>query len=396
MLRQEGTSKNRHSRDLAEELLADIELGRLSGEAIVLKARRLARLVGSEQISEWLGYEMFGYNSGSTTALKYMGWTGRWTDQAKNLGFWGPLSVQEATITSLQLELQALRTPDVTYSVSSANPNEFVTGRPNLGAQAATGAIDRVLAQASQKANALIQYRAIRSKVIALTHSFVTNMYYELLFSGFTESIFERYKAQVDGLLAQNASDVLQKLPAVYDRLAEGDAEAVSQALTSVRRIVDSFADAVYPASKKTVESGGNVLQLGPSNHLNRINAYVIERVTSNSRRQRLRQQLSNLYERVSTGVHNDVTPQEARSLLLESYLFLGEIITLEQQVVPAELALGNQQRPRVGVTSDAGGATAHPVAASAAPDGATGMRPEEGRPAARRGPRRQRAPRGE
>jgi hypothetical protein len=36
-----------------------------------------------------------------------------------------------------------------------------------------------------------------------------------------------------------------------------------------------------------------------------------------------------NLYDRVSATVHSDVTLEEARSLFLETYLLLGEIITL-------------------------------------------------------------------
>lgn len=335
MIQPQGASRTQHIRELAEEILADIELGRLSGEAAVLKAMRLARLAGSQETRDWLWYEMMGYDSLSATAKKYMGLTGRWTDQQKNLGYWGPLSAQEATIDSWRLELQGLRIPDVSYSVSSANPHEYVTGLlPRVGAEAVTGAVDKVIAQARQTAAGLIQVRTIRSKVIALIHLFAANIYYEQVFSGFTESIFERYKSEVDTLLAERCGAVLQKMPAVYDRLAEGDQEAVSQALNTIRRMIDAFADTVYPPSDGIPELAGNTIQLGPPHHQNRINAYIQQRVSSSSRLKRFRQQLSNLYDRVSAGVHHDVTPEEARSLLLGAYLLLGEIITLDQQTV--------------------------------------------------------------
>ena len=38
---------------------------------------------------------------------------------------------------------------------------------------------------------------------------------------------------------------------------------------------------------------------------------------------------LANLFDRVSSGVHNDVSVSEARALFLNTYLLLGEILHL-------------------------------------------------------------------
>jgi hypothetical protein len=117
----------------------------------------------------------------------------------------------------------------------------------------------------------------------------------------------------------------------VIDRLAEGDSEGISQALATCRRILEAFADAIFPPTEATIELGGNTLKLDASKHQNRINAYIAQRTESASRRQRLRQNLSNLFDRVSTGVHDDVTAEEAYSLFLNTYLFLGEVLHLDQ-----------------------------------------------------------------
>ena len=74
---------------------------------------------------------------------------------------------------------------------------------------------------------------------------------------------------------------------------------------------------------------GGNVLKLDAGKHQNRINAYIHTKTESQSRKQRLRQNLSNLFDRVSTGVHSDVGTEEARALFLNTYLFLGEVLHL-------------------------------------------------------------------
>ncbi|MGH7845534.1 MAG: hypothetical protein ACREQW_10240 [Candidatus Binatia bacterium] len=80
-------SRSEHILALAKELLDDIELSRLSAESLLLKASRLARWVGSDEIRHWLKLEMSGYYSDDPISLKYMGLTGRWTDRDKQQGY---------------------------------------------------------------------------------------------------------------------------------------------------------------------------------------------------------------------------------------------------------------------------------------------------------------------
>ncbi len=203
-------------------------------------------------------------------------------------------------------------------------------------------AINNVMAQSGSVANIISTLGGIRSRVLALLHGFVSEVYYQRAFSGQAETTFERYKRDVEALISERAGDVLSKIPAVIDRLVEGDPEGLSQALTTCRRIIEAFANAIYPPTDATVVMNGNTLLLDASKHLNRINAYIADRTTSTSRRQRLRQNLANLFDRVSTGVHNDVSAEEAFSLFLNTYLFLGEVLQLEDLSAPASLPLPN------------------------------------------------------
>ena len=90
---------------------------------------------------------------------------------------------------------------------------------------------------------------------------------------------------------------------------------------------MDAFADAIFPPTSETIEISGNTVTLDASKHQNRINAFVHQRVESKSRKVKIRQNISNLYDRVSTGVHNDVSSEEAKSLFLNTYLVLGEVL---------------------------------------------------------------------
>ncbi|MBI4256870.1 hypothetical protein HY626_02325 [Candidatus Uhrbacteria bacterium] len=301
-------SRSEHILELAKELLDDIELSRTSAENLLLKASRLARWVGSDEIKYWLKLEMVGYNNTNEVSLKYMSITGRWINREKELGYWGPLAQQEAAIEAEKAKLAAMRTPDSSGEWAAA-------------------AIANVTNAMKDTANLISRLSGIKSRVLAQLHSFVSEVYYQKEFDNLSESIFERYKDDVDNLITETCGEVLQRIPTVMDRLAEDDPESISQALNTCRRIIESFADSIFPPSDETIEIGGDTLSLDANRHQNRINAFVHQRIESRSRKKKIRQNISNLYDRVSTGVHGDVTAEEARSLFLNTYLLLGEIL---------------------------------------------------------------------
>ncbi len=303
-----------------------------------LKASRLARFVEATKIAHWLGLEMVGYTANDPIALEYMTNTGRWTDSGKMLGYWMPLAQIDATISANQVRLQTLRIPDLSYSPGSPRQYDAITPPSPIGP-----AIDRVLSESAKLNLDISKLSGIRSRVLAYLHEFATNVYHEKAFSGLAESIFDRYRHAVDARIAEVAGPVLEKIPSVSDRLAEGDPEAVSQALTTCRRLLEALADAVYPA-RASIEVNGNVVDLGKDKHKNRITTYIGERVKSESRKRKLRQTLTNVWDRVSGGVHGEVSLDEARSLFLETYLFLGNVVTLPPQ---SEDGVENEQGAR-------------------------------------------------
>ena len=312
----EPQSEAEHILALSRELLDDIELDRITGNKLLLKASRLARLAGSEEIRKWIGFEMQGYISTDEVALRYMTLTGRWTNYKEAKGWWGPLAQQEAIIESNKARIDATKLG----SMSGENM-VFV--------------VDRLNKSHRELSSTITHLSAVKSRVLGLIHKFVSGVYYERQFADVAASTFETYKKDVDALIAEKAGDVLVKIPSVIARLHEKDDEAVSQALTTCRRILECFADAIFPPSNEIYELGGNKLSLDASKYQNRINIFISQRTESVSRRNRLRQNISNLFDRVSTGIHKDVTTEEAYSLFLNVYLFLGEVLNLGVSVQP-------------------------------------------------------------
>ena len=309
----EKQNEAQHILELSRDLLDDLELDRLPADKLLLKVSRLARLAGSEEIQQWLGYEIRGYNSHDDLSFRYMRLTGRWTDYENKRGHYGPLGQHAANIEATKARIEAMKL--------SGDGSNIGYLKALTNTHATLSLTIRTLA-------------GVQSRVLGLLHSFVSGVFYERQFADVVDRTFDGYKRDIDALIAAKAGDVLIKIPSVVARLKEEDEEAISQALTTCRRILEAFADAILPPSDGTFEIGGNQLKLDASKHQNRINVYIAKHCESSSRRNRLRQNIGNLFDRVSTGIHNDVSAQEAYSLFLNVYLFLGEVLHLEEENV--------------------------------------------------------------
>ncbi|MDD6210983.1 MAG: hypothetical protein PUB21_10300 [Bacteroidales bacterium] len=287
----------------------DIELSRLDAQSILLKSTRLTRYVDNEEIRKWLRFEMQGYSSKDEVSLRYMSKTRRWTDKEKGEGYWVPLAQIVAMKESSDIKLKGLSIPntDIPVIASNASSNMNIT------------------------ANNIAKYEGIKSTILSLIHDFATSVYYERVFDGLAESIFDSYKKEVDLLIAENTGDVLEKIPYVINSLSNEEPESISQALNTCRRIIDAFADNIFPATDDTIEVDGNSVSLKKDKVKNRLTTYVSQNCDSTSRVKKIRDNLSNLYDRVSSGVHNDIDCEEAKSLFFNTYLILGEILTLKK-----------------------------------------------------------------
>ena len=171
--------------------------------------------------------------------------------------------------------------------------------------------------------------RNVVASVRAQIQEFATRIYHERLFSAQSETIFEQYRKDIDVLLANTAERAFVRLPQAFERLNMDDVEAVSHALTTCRRVIDSFADAVFPTRAEPVLIGQQQIEVGAKHVRNRLRAYVYGRIGQCARYEKLNKSLGSLYDRVSAGVHADVDAGEARALVLQTYLFLGELLSL-------------------------------------------------------------------
>ncbi|WP_233289082.1 hypothetical protein [Kitasatospora sp. MBT63] len=296
---------------VADELLADIELKRLKASEVVLKASRLARLVGHTELTEFLGFERSGYSMDGSAAT-WIGRAGRWADEEEGTFYAASIAKVEAQVESRQQAIDAMR------------------GGGNYSgdwALAASGNHDSLIVKSS---TSLATWTGICGQVVATVYDLVAEIYHELLFSELQASLFADIQEKVDGSLAAASGTALDKIERISDRLRDGDPESVSQALTTCRRLIESSADYVFPARDELYKIGDEAeLKVGQQQVLNRLQAHTHACAASKSRRDRLRRTLSDLYARCSAGTHAEVTIDEARFIFLQTYIALGEILTL-------------------------------------------------------------------
>ncbi|MGW4731400.1 AbiTii domain-containing protein [Streptomyces shenzhenensis] len=291
--------------------MADIELKRLKASEVVLKASRLARLVGHTELTEFLGFERSEYPTDGS-AGKWIGRAGRWADKEKKTFYTLSIAKVEGHVESARQAIDALRgggnySGDMLIPASRDHDSRILQSSSNLGT-----------------------WIGICGQVVATVYNMVTEIYHELLFSELQASLFADTQEKVDGSLAAVSGTALEKIERISDRLRDGDPESVSQALTTCRRLIDSSADYVFPARDELYKIGDEVdLKVGPQQVLNRLQAHTHACGASKSRRDRLRRPLSDLYARCSAGTHAEVTIDEARFIFLQTYIALGEILTL-------------------------------------------------------------------
>lgn len=293
---------------LAEDLLKDVELASLKTQQLVLKAGRLARLIGDEEARIWITWELEGYPN-TPAAFERMKRMGR-VEAAGEKGYFVPLA-----------ELSALASGQE-QRITASTGMSFAGEWASIAAREHHQTIGRAAATVGTM-------RAVEGIVTSAVYDFASRTYYELLFSDLQAELFSAAQAEIDSQLAPMAGRALDKIESISERLRAGDSEAVSQAMTTCRRLIDTAADALFPPQDQPYMLGDQPLAVRTGNVLNRLQAYVAEAGVTGDRRDRLRQTFANLYRRTSAGTHAEVEIVEARYVFLQTYVAIGELLAV-------------------------------------------------------------------
>ncbi|MER7412603.1 AbiTii domain-containing protein [Streptomyces cacaoi] len=294
--------------DLANDLLGDIELDRLPLDKLLLKGARLARLVADEDFSEWTAKEIHGYRRADFGGKH---WTASMRGSDRDSGTYAGATHLSAYVETLESELANLKIP-------------------NVSGDGAIIAIRETRNHIAGVRNKVMESGVVLTTVRNVLHQYCVKHYHLLRFSVHQGEMFEVAKSSIDNILTGLSSTALRKIDSAYANITAGDPESIAGAMNSIRRLIDEVADALFPAISETrLDGQGKEVKLGEQNRLNRIKAYVDDHAKSKRRGDRLKRSVTDIYSRVSSGVHSDVAASEATYLFLSTYVLLGDIASL-------------------------------------------------------------------
>lgn len=169
-------------------------------------------------------------------------------------------------------------------------------------------------------------------RIINSIHKIITKQWMELRFEGIIETIFTDTKKLVDSKLVEICPDATVKFTSAYERLRETNPESWAQAVTTCRRILKDFADAIYPSTHNTI----NGRKLGDEQYINRLWAFASEKIESKSNKELtksevdyLGQRIDTLYDLTCRGTHAEISKDEAERVIIRTYLLIGDLIKL-------------------------------------------------------------------
>jgi hypothetical protein len=324
---------------LSEAILSEIELSQSPLTSIALKASRLARLLGDFDQQQIMMYEASGYPK-TPKGIEASVWrlaalAGRIYKEIreeKEKEYCKCDSLEQLELEMLTAKENILAAADVSMSISSANPKQFVSNPTGNGRERA--ALRETISDRSRWLSARRAY----------IHAYVSSVYFELKFSSIPSDIFERTRSKVDKKIGELVPGAIRKFSAVYENLISENDEDWANAVHSCRRILQETADGVYPPrADKEVAAGGKqkIIKLGPDNYINRLIAYVEENSDSDrfneivgSHMRYLGERLDSIFQAAQKGSHHVISSQdEADRYVIYTYLVIGDILQLKNEV---------------------------------------------------------------
>lgn len=208
-------------------------------------------------------------------------------------------------------------------------------------------AMDRLTTNVHRSTITMVADVAIAQKRLASLkaqyYEYALKKHIELNFGNVATDVFARYREQVDLAFSELSKETLLKLQAIEGKINSGNPEMYSQALTTCRRLFESTAVELFskhfPDYKDKVykTKSGAEIDVSGNHYKNKLSA-VIEKLEDKSMKKTLvgsnviylLDWIDNLSNLQCEGVHSDITKEDAERCILQTYMCLGDVLTLQ------------------------------------------------------------------
>lgn len=335
------TTKRAQALEACDKVINGIEDGTISTSSALLLCMKIARLVNDANAQEWLSFEYGGYPRNDNGYLTTAAWNiavdhGRsYIDQKDK---------ERYVFTELAAELEE------SILGSRAAIGNYTTQGFSAAGDMALLATERMTLRVAQNTNSLLQHSKTNEHRLSILKSqyydYAVRWQIDLQFGKTAKKVFEEYQENVSVYFSNLSKTTLQKLNAIEDLMEDGNPERYAQVLTSCRRLWENTAKELfeevlpnYQGITFKTKSGVGIDVSG--DHFNNKLSAVIETLQSKACKNTLVGSeiiylidwLEQVNKLQNTGVHSDVTREQAMQCIIHTYIALGDIMKLKESV---------------------------------------------------------------
>lgn len=339
------STKREQALDACDKVINGIEDGTITVSASLLLCKKIARLMNDLEGQEWLGYEYSGYPRAKDGYILDKAW-----QIGANHGR-SYRSKDEDGKYSMVIFTELCGELETAIESDKKAISNFSTQGYSVSGEQALLATDRLTARVAQGTNSLLERIRTSERHLSILKSqyydYAVKWQIELRFGGTAKSIFEEYQEKVDQYYSSLPTSTLQKLSAIEDLMEDGNPERYAQVLTSCRRLWSEMAKILFEevlpdfSGKFYKTKSGKDIDISGDHDNNKLSA-VIETLQSKVAKNTLvgsetiylvdwMEQINN---RQSSGVHSDVTRDQAMQCIIHTYIVLGDILSLKSDAL--------------------------------------------------------------
>lgn len=322
--------------EACEKVIDGIEDSTITTESALLQCSKIARLTNDEENLIWLQYEYGGYPKNNDGRVISDGW---------NIAYKKGRGYQKDGKLYIFTELASELEEKITAQQKAVG--NFTTNGASVSGELALLAMDRLTTNVHRSTITMVADVAIAQKRLASLkaqyYEYALKKHIELNFGNVATDVFARYREQVDLAFSELSKETLLKLQAIEGKINSGNPEMYSQALTTCRRLFESTAVELFskhfPDYKDKVykTKSGAEIDVSGNHYKNKLSA-VIEKLEDKSMKKTLvgsnviylLDWIDNLSNLQCEGVHSDITKEDAERCILQTYMCLGDVLTLQ------------------------------------------------------------------
>lgn len=335
-MRGEKLNKIEKALEACEKVIDGIEDSTITTESALLQCSKIARLTNDEENLIWLQYEYGGYPKNND---------GRVISDAWNIAYKKGRGYQKDGKLYIFTELASELEEKITAQQKAVG--NFTTNGASVSGELALLAMDRLTTNVHRSTITMVADVAIAQKRLASLkaqyYEYALKKHIELNFGNVATDVFARYREQVDLAFSELSKETLLKLQAIEGKINSGNPEMYSQALTTCRRLFESTAVELFskhfPDYKDKVykTKSGAEIDVSGNHYKNKLSA-VIEKLEDKSMKKTLvgsnviylLDWIDNLSNLQCEGVHSYITKEDAERCILQTYMCLGDVLTLQ------------------------------------------------------------------